>query len=269
MKDLTTENITANVHLVNSSCPDPRLRYLVSRIVEHLHTFARETRLSTAEWHAGIQFLTEIGQISTELRHEMILLSDTLGLSSLVDSINHPRREPATEGTVLGPFHTHDAMELSHGANLHQNTGTCTARDDNTGPGSGSGSGESGTTDGNSNSNANQNGTPLLVLCTVKNTTHQPLSDVKIDVWESDAHGFYDTQYPDRDKTKTGGPNGRGILRSDTAGRFYFRAIVPVPYPIPSDGPVGRMLKVLGRHVYRPGHVHFMLEKEGYDLLVT
>ncbi|KAL3433350.1 Intradiol ring-cleavage dioxygenase [Aspergillus tetrazonus] len=230
MKDLTTENITENVHIVNSQCRDPRLRYLLNRIVSHLHEFCLETRLSTEEWNTGIQFLTEIGQISDDLRHEMILLSDTLGVSSLVDSINHPRQPPATEGTVLGPFHTHDAADMDHGSVLH----------------------------------SDPDATPLFVLASVKDTRGIPISDVKVDVWEGDSKGFYDVQNPNRE-----GPDGRGVLRSDENGEFYFQAIVPVPYPIPMDGPVGKMLKALGRHPNRPGHVHFMLDKPGWDLLIT
>ncbi|KAL4919696.1 Intradiol ring-cleavage dioxygenase [Aspergillus aurantiobrunneus] len=230
MKDLTTENITENVHLVNSQCTDPRLRYLLHRIVTHLHTFCLETRLSTEEWQAGITFLTEIGQISDDLRHEMILLSDTLGVSSLVDSINHPRQPPATEGTVLGPFHTHDAEDMSHGAVLH----------------------------------SDPDATKLLVVASIRDNEGQPVSDVKVDVWEGDSKGFYDVQNPNRT-----GPDGRGVLRSDDEGMFFFQAIVPVPYPIPMDGPVGKMLTALGRHPNRPGHVHFMLDKPGYDLLIT
>ncbi|KAI9929582.1 hypothetical protein ASPWEDRAFT_28567 [Aspergillus wentii DTO 134E9] len=230
MKDLTTDNITENVHIVNSQCPDPRLRYLLNRITTYLHDFARETRLSTDEWQSGIQFLTEIGQISNDLRHEMILLSDTLGLSMLVDSINHPRMQPATEGTVLGPFHTHDAQNVENGATLH----------------------------------SDPDATPLLVVCSIRDSAGKVIPNVKVDVWEGDSKGFYDVQNPDR-----AGPDGRGVLVSDTNGEFFFNAIVPVPYPIPMDGPVGKMLSKLGRHPNRPGHVHFMLDKEGYDLLIT
>lgn len=230
LKDLTSDNITENVHLVNSQCTDPRLRYLVHRVVTHLHDFARETRLSTEEWHAGVTFLTQVGQISNDLRHEMILLSDTLGLSMLVDAINHPRMALATEGTVLGPFHTHDAKEVKHGSVLHHDP----------------------------------DGTSLLVIGSIKDTRGNPVPEVKVDVWEGDSKGFYDVQNPNRT-----GPDGRGVLQSDAEGLFYFTAIVPVPYPIPMDGPVGEMLQALGRHPNRPGHVHFMMEKPGYDLLVT
>ncbi|KAL4926759.1 intradiol ring-cleavage dioxygenase [Aspergillus undulatus] len=230
MKDLTTENITENVHLVNSQCPSPRLRYLLHRIVSHLHEFCLETRVSTEEWMTAIKFLTETGQISDDLRHEFILLSDTLGVSSLVDSINHPRQPPATEGTVLGPFHTHDAEDMEHGSVLH----------------------------------SDPDATRLLVLASIRDTSGNPIPNVKVDVWEGDSKGFYDVQNPHRT-----GPDGRAVLRSDANGEFYFQAIVPVPYPIPMDGPVGKMLQALGRHPNRPGHVHFMLDREGFDLLIT
>jgi protocatechuate 3,4-dioxygenase beta subunit len=230
MKDLTTENITENVNLLNSQCDNPRTRFLVERLVVHLHAFARETRLSSKEWQAGIDFLVAVGQISTDLRAEMILLSDTLGLSMLVDSIDHPRTSQFTEGTVLGPFHTHDAPVTDNGFVLH----------------------------------SDPDATRLFVLCSITDSKGSPIRDVKCDVWEGDSKGFYDIQNPNRME-----PDGRAVLRSNEDGIFFFNAVVPVPYPIPDDGPVGKMLKALNRHPNRPGHVHFMLEKLGYDKLIT
>lgn len=230
MKDLTTDNITENVHLINSTCKDARTRFVFEQLVTHLHDFARDVRLSTDEWMAGIEFLTKIGQISNDLRHEMILLSDTLGLSLLVDSIDHPKTSKSTEGTVLGPFHTHDALETENGYVLH----------------------------------TDPDATRLFVLCSVKDTNGKPISDATVDVWEGDSKGFYDVQNPNRQ-----GPDGRAVLHSDKDGIFFFNAIVPVPYPIPDDGPVGDMLKMLGRHPNRPGHVHFMIAQKGYDKLIT
>lgn len=237
MKDLTTgdhssfnqqfveadgeaENITENVHLINSTCKNARTRFVFEQLVTHLHDFARSVRLSTDEWMAAIEFLTKIGQISNDLRHEMILLSDTLGLSLLVDSIDHPKTNASTEGTVLGPFHTHDAYETDNGYVLH----------------------------------TDPDATRLFVLCNIKDTNGKPIPNAKIDVWEGDSKGFYDVQNPNRD-----GPDGRAVLHSDKDGIFFFNAIVPVPYPIPDDGPVGAMLRMLGRHPNRPGHVHFMV----------
>lgn len=107
-------------------------------------------------------------------------------------------------------------------------------------------------------------GEPLLVVCTLKDMNGNPISDVKIDIWETDSTGHYDVQYAERD-----GPDGRCIMRSDNSGVFWFKAITPVPYPIPHDGPVGKLLKKLHRHPFRPSHMHFMFEKEGYDHLIT
>ncbi|EXJ83652.1 hypothetical protein A1O1_07276 [Capronia coronata CBS 617.96] len=230
LMDLTIDNITENVNLINSANPDARFKYVLERLVHHLHDFARETRLSTHEWMAGIQFLTKTGQICSDVRQEFILLSDILGLSLLVDSIDHPKPPNSTEGTVLGPFHTHDAHSLGHGELM--------SHDDN--------------------------GDPLLVLCTVKDVNGKPVSGVKIDIWETDSSGHYDVQHAGRTE-----PDGRCIMTSDDKGDFWFKAIVPVPYPIPHDGPVGQLLKTLRRHPMRPAHMHFMFDKEGYDHLIT
>lgn len=230
MKDLTTENITENVKILNNQCAEPRVRYIFDRLVSHLHDFVRETRLSTEEWAAGTEFLTKAGQISDDLRAELILLSDTLGVSMLVDAINHPRDGNATEGTVLGPFHTHDAPVADSGYVLHNDP----------------------------------EATKLFVLGSIRDIGGQPISDVTCDVWEGDAHGFYDVQNPNREHA-----DGRAVLRSDTNGMFYFTGVVPVPYPIPMDGPVGSMLTLLNRHPNRPGHIHFMLQKPGWDPLIT
>ncbi|KAF0636189.1 hypothetical protein FPSE5266_06368 [Fusarium pseudograminearum] len=230
LKDLTIDNITENVHAINSQCSSLRLKYILERVVTHLHDLARETRLTTDEWMTAIQFLTQVGQICTDVRQEFILLSDILGLSLLVDSIDHPKPKGSTEGTVLGPFHTHEAEHVGEGSLISHDP----------------------------------DGEPLLVLCTVKDINGAPIGGASIDVWETDSKGFYDVQHADRD-----GPDGRAVLKSDSEGNFWFKAIVPVPYPIPHDGPVGKLLKVLGRHPYRPSHMHFMFKKDGYDPLIT
>ncbi|OJJ62880.1 hypothetical protein ASPSYDRAFT_672589 [Aspergillus sydowii CBS 593.65] len=230
MKNLTVDNITENVIRINSLCEDERMKYILERLVTHLHDFARETRLSSAEWMTGLKFLTEVGQICTDVRQEYILLSDVLGLSILVDSIDHPKPAGSTEGTVLGPFHTHEAEEITQGGLM----------------------------------SSDPKGEPLLVVCTIRDTAGNPVEGVKIDIWETDSTGHYDVQHADRD-----GPDGRCIMHSDKEGVFWFNAITPVPYPIPHDGPVGKLLKKLHRHPYRPSHMHFMFEKTGYDHLIT
>lgn len=161
----------------------------------------------------------------------MILLSDTLGLSLLVDSMDHPKPAGSTEGTVLGPFHTHDLPEKSNGDEIMLN---------------------------------DPNGTPILVVCTVKDVHGRPIEGVRVEVWETDSTGNYDVQRPGQTL-----PDGRCVITSDLEGLFWFKAVLPVSYPIPHDGPVGKMLKVLGRHPWRPAHLHFILNQPGYDRLVT
>lgn len=161
---------------------------------------------------------------------EFILLSDVLGVSLIVDSIDHPKPKGATEGTVLGPFHTEEAKPTQNGGDIA----------------------------------SDPDGQPLLVICNVEDSAGQPIANAKIDVWETDSKGFYDVQYSERD-----GPDGRAVLTSDEGGGFWFKAIVPVPYPIPSDGPVGKLLNKLQRHSYRPSHMHFMFSCPGYDPLIT
>lgn len=230
MKDLNIDNITENTIIINSQGSDRRLIYVMERLVTHLHDFARETRLSTKEWMAALNFLVRVGQITSDVRHEFILLSDILGLSLLVDAIDHPKPPKSTEGSVLGPFHTHDAEVLPHGEIMAHDA----------------------------------NGEPCLVICTVKDVHGNPIEGVKIDIWETDSAGFYDVQHADRES-----PDGRCIMLSDKDGNFWFKAIKPVPYPIPHDGPVGQLLKLLNRHPWRPSHMHFMFEKPGWDHLIT
>ncbi|ROT41710.1 dioxygenase [Sodiomyces alkalinus F11] len=229
--DLTSDNITPNTIRINSQGDNARLIYLMSRLVTHLHDFARETRLSTNEWMAALDFLVRCGQISSDVRHEFILLSDVLGLSLLVDSIDHPKPPSSTEGSLLGPFHTHDAPTLASGEDMSDDP----------------------------------EGEPLLALCTVKDTKGNPVPGVKIDIWETDSSGHYDVQHADRG----GVPSGRCVMVSDSEGTFRFRAIRPVSYPIPHDGPVGKLLRLLGRHCWRPAHMHFTFEKDQWDKLVT
>lgn len=227
---MSDETITENTKIVNSKTPNPRLKFILSKLVDHLHDFARETRLTTEEWDVGIDFLTRVGQTCTEIRQEFILLSDVLGLSVLVDGISHPKPEGATIGTLLGPFHTHDAEEHQQGDSI------CSE-----------GKGE-----------------PLLITGKLTDLQGEPIEGASIDLWECDENGLYDTQYPDRD-----GPDCRGIVHTNAQGEFVIKCIKPTPYPIPHDGPVGQLLQVIKRHPYRPAHIHFIIEKPGYDKLIT
>ena len=161
---------------------------------------------------------------------EFVLLADTLGLSFLVDGIDHPKPPHCTEGSILGPFHSEDAEDIPNGGAVSHDP----------------------------------EGEALLVLCTLKDTHGNPIEGGKIDVWEADSTGFYDMQHDDRT-----GPEGRAILKSDKDGRFWFKGIKPISYGIPTDGPVGELLKLLHRHPYRPGHLHLIIEKPGYAPLIT
>jgi protocatechuate 3,4-dioxygenase beta subunit len=163
-------------------------------------------------------------------QQEFILLSDVLGLSLLVDNINHPTPPGGTEGSVLGPFHTHDAPVLPSGSSMTSDPA----------------------------------GEPMLAVCTVKDARGRPVPGVTVDIWETDSSGHYDVQHADRDA-----PSERCVMVTDDQGRFCFRGLKPVSYPIPHDGPVGRLLQLLKRHCWRPAHVHFMFGKDGWDRLVT
>lgn len=231
MAPMTAETITEHSIASNNNATSPRLLFLLSSLITHLHAFTRETRLSTAEWEFAIDFLTRVGHTCTPTRQEFILLSDVLGLSTLVESLNHPKPPSATEGTVLGPFHTHDAAETDLGGSIASD-----------------GKGE---------------------VCLVRGkvvdaVTGAPLPGAKIDVWETDASGHYDTQYSDRSC-----PDCRGIITTADDGSFFFKAVRPVPYPIPVDGPVGELLRATRRHPYRPSHMHFLIKADRYDTLVT
>lgn len=228
--DMNDETITENTIAINSQHDDKRLVYIMERLVQHMHDFARETRLTTEEWGAGIEFLTQVGKMCSDIRQEFVLLSDTLGLSVLVDSLSHPKPENATIGTLLGPFHTHDAVFHEAGSSI------CSE-----------GKGE-----------------PLLIEGKLTDPEGNPIAGATIDLWECDENGLYDTQYPDREEADM-----RGIVRTAEDGSFTIKCTKPVPYPIPHDGPVGKMLEQINRHPYRPGHIHFIIEKEGYDKLIT
>jgi len=200
-------------------------------LVSHLHAFAKEIKLTQEEWEAGIDFLTRTGQICSDERQEFILLSDTLGFSMLVDAINNRRPLGATENTVFGPFHVAGARELKMGDNI------C----------------------------LDSKGETCLYEGTVKDLHGVPIEGARIDVWSDNAEGFYDVQQPDVQPKW----NNRGVFVTASDGRYNFIGIKPVSYPIPDDGPVGQMLGHLGRHPYRPAHMHYLVTADGYQKLVT
>lgn len=229
MRNLDEETITQAVLARNAGIKDDRFKEIMTSLVQHLHAFARETKLTESEWAAGVQFLTEVGQMCSPTRQEFILLSDTLGLSTLVTAQNHRKPQGCTEATVFGPFYVDDAPDYALGEDV-----------------------------GNG-----MVGEPCFVSGQVRSITGEAIPGAKLEVWQADSEGFYDVQ-----KTR-GHAEGRGTLHADSAGRFHFKSIVAESYPIPHDGPVGRMLEVMGRHPWRPAHLHFMVSALGYETLVT
>jgi hydroxyquinol 1,2-dioxygenase len=210
---------------------DPRLREIMTILVRHLHAAVKEIKPSHEEWLQGIQFLTEVGHMCTDWRQEFILLSDTLGVSMLVDAINHHRPAGATPNTILGPFHVAQAPRYENGANI------CL--------------------DGK--------GEPLLVRGRVLDPDGAPVAGATLDVWQTNDEGFYDVQQ----KGLQPEWNLRGIFTSDADGHYALRTVKPRFYPIPDDGPVGRMLKALGRHPNRAAHIHFIITAPGFDPVIT
>jgi hydroxyquinol 1,2-dioxygenase len=210
---------------------DPRLATVMTSLVKHLHAFAKDVELTQGEWAAAIDFLTRTGQMCDGNRQEFILLSDVLGVSMLVDAINHRRPSGATENTVLGPFHVPDAPRYDMGANICLD-----------------GKGET-----------------CLFEGRVVDLDGNPIEGATIDVWSDNAEGYYDVQQPDIQPKW----NNRGIFVTGAEGTYSFRGIRPVSYPIPDDGPVGQMLKALGRHPNRPAHMHFIVSAPGYETIVT
>jgi hydroxyquinol 1,2-dioxygenase len=209
--------------------PDPRTRELVEALTRHLHAFLRETRLTEEEWWRAIQFLTEVGHLTDDRRQEFILLSDVLGASMQTITINNEARANATEATVFGPFFVEGSPEVGLGGDI-----------------SGDAAGE-----------------PCWVEGTVTDTSGAPVADALVEAWEADAEGLYDVQYGD-DRVAA-----RGHLRTDRDGRYRFWAVTPTPYPIPDDGPVGRLLRATGRSPMRASHLHLMVVADGYRTLVT
>jgi protocatechuate 3,4-dioxygenase beta subunit len=210
---------------------DPRLREVLRSLVRHLHDFVKDVELTEAEWNAAIAYLTATGRKCDARRQEFVLLSDVLGVSMLVETINHRTRGVATESTVLGPFHVVESPPCPLGANIAL-----------------TGEGEA-----------------CLVTGRVIGPDGEPVGGATVDVWQADAEGYYDVQRPD---TVPPG-NLRGLFTTEPDGTFWFRTIMPRYYPIPDDGPVGALLEATGRHPNRPAHIHFIVQADGYAPVTT
>ena len=232
MSELFSEERSAEVVVASlANTPDPRLKRVLSSLVEHLHAFVKDVELTEEEWGAAITFLTRTGHTSNEVRQEFILLSDVLGVSMLVETINHRTGGASTESTVLGAFHMVDSPVRALGDDI--------------------------ALDGK--------GTPCLVSGQVTAADGTPLAGASVDVWQTNEDGFYDVQR--RDLQPPG--NLRGMFTADADGRFWFRSVVPRFYPIPDDGPVGDLLAATGRHPNRPAHLHFIVDAPGHRPVTT
>jgi protocatechuate 3,4-dioxygenase beta subunit len=232
MPQFNDTELTAAVVRSFEETPAPRVKFLMEELVKSLHDFVRKTDLSFDEWAYAIDFLTRVGQKCTPTRQEFILLSDVLGVSMLVDAVNHRERDGATETTVLGPFYVGEHKPMPHGADI----------------------------------SANLTGERMFVQSRVTDLKGKPLAGVPVDVWHADDDGYYDSQKP---AYETEGPSSRARFITDADGRIFFRTILPCSYPIPTDGPVGEMILQVRRHAYRPAHIHFLVDAPGHEPLIT
>ncbi len=227
--NFTIDSATPAVSASFEGTPDPRLRELMQMLTRHLHDFVREASPSIEEWNAAIAFLTDVGNWCTDTRQEFILLSDVLGVSMLVETING--QDCGTESTVLGPFHMTESPRRTLGDSIDMVGGSQTC----------------------------------VIAGAVRSTSGRPLAGATIDVWQCTEDGFYDVQQPDAQPPG----NGRGLFTTDEYGRYWFRTVVPSHYPIPTDGPVGGLLDATRRHPYRPAHVHFLVSADGHEEVTT
>ena len=227
---VTEDNITDLAEERWATAHDERTRTLLTALVRHLHAFAREVRLTEAEWMAGIQWLKATGQISDEKREEFILTSDVLGLSMLVVQMNNEFDEQATPATVLGPFHIEGSPELGHGQDMSQGL----------------------------------SGVPLYFSGVVRGLDGTPVGGAVLDVWQADEEGAYESQVADVDEARL-----RAKYTTQQDGSYCIRTIAPKGYSIPMDGPVGDLIRLTEISHFRPAHVHFLLNVPGYRPLIT
>jgi hydroxyquinol 1,2-dioxygenase len=230
MREFDEKSITRAVIERLGECDDPRFEHIMTSLITHLHDLVREVKLTEPEWLTAIQFLTDVGKTCTNKRQEYILLSDTLGVSVLVITLNHPADKGSAESTVLGPFYWEGAPDLPRGSDLAEGV----------------------------------KGEPAFYSGRVLGEDGRPLENALLDIWSGDGEGNYDMQIPGET-----GMKARGRIRTDAEGRYWFRSIRPTFYPVPTDGPVGRMLRKMGRHPFRPGHIHMIVSAPGHLPVTT
>jgi protocatechuate 3,4-dioxygenase beta subunit len=225
-------SVTAAVLSAMAQTDNPRLREVMESFVRHMHDFAREVRLTEEEFELGIEFLNRIGQATHDLHNEGILFSDAIGFSTLVCLLNSGMNGATeTASALLGPFWRMNSPRTANGGSI--------VRSETPGP-------------------------VLFASCRVMDPQGRPVPDVEVDVWQASPVGFYENQ-----DANQADMNLRGKFTTDAEGRFWFRSAKPAGYPVPTDGPVGDMLRAQRRHPYRPAHLHFLAHKPGYKTLVT
>ena len=227
----TPAQLTARAAASFAGTPDDRLRFLLEELVRHLHGYVTETGLTVDEWAAAVDFLTRAGQTCTAHRQELILLSDTLGVSMLVDLLDHTGAPGTTESTVLGPFYVPDAPERPLGSSIVEVAGP---------------------------------GRPARIAGRVLSSDGLPVAGALLDVWQNAANGRYAVEDPDQPDT-----NLRGRFHTDSGGNFSFWTLRPTDYTVPDDGPVGALLRAAARHPWRPAHVHLIVSAPGYRTVTT
>ena len=231
MREYTPENITDAVIEQMSTTPDPRMKEIMEAAVRHLHAFARDVNLTPGEWIKGIEFMTKVGQMCSPARQEFILLSDTVGLSALVNIMHDKTKmEEATGASLLGPFFRENTPQFESGAQIAR---------------------------------INKGGSELVMYGRITDASGKPLSGAHITVWQTAADGRYDIQNSIEEI------DCRGIFRADDKGNYVIRTVRPLGYFIPLDGPVGQMVMAQKRHGKRPAHIHFLVSAPGYRELVT
>ncbi|WP_298934008.1 dioxygenase [uncultured Ruegeria sp.] len=228
MRSVTKDNITDVFMGYLSEDTDPRMREIMGSLVKHLHDFARETNLTHDEWRTGIAFLEGCAAVETEDRHEFVLASDVLGLSSLVDMLHST--PDATSSSVLGPFHVSGAPPLPFGGDMKRHYG----------------------------------GPVLLAEGVIRDAEGNPIAGAELDIWQTAPNGMYASQDEEQDTFSF-----HGLMTVGSDGRYAFTTVKPVEYTVPSDGPVGDILRACGRHPWRPSHLHFIVKAPGYRTLVT
>ncbi|SLN62760.1 Hydroxyquinol 1,2-dioxygenase [Roseivivax jejudonensis] len=230
MRSINQFNLTDAVKESFATEPGSRFEQLLHGLIEHLHDFTREHSLTHDEWMRVLNFLYDCGKISTPERHEYILLSDVLGFSALVDMIN--TRGGATEGSNLGPFYLDDAPEKPLGADLSEG----------------------------------RDGAVVLVHGKVTDTLHKPLPGAIVDTWQADGAGTYPIQEQEHGQDKM---DLRGKFTCDDEGRYFYTTVLPKPYTVPYDGPVGELLRAGNRHAWRAAHLHYIVRAPGMAGVTT